>query len=111
MKLPKPIRRAPPTPTKPAAGVMATNPPTAPVLMPTTVARLSIIHSNAAQVSAAAAAAKCVTISALAANPSAANPLPALKPKPTHPQHGSTHDYIGNIVRRQSVIFIIASFA
>src|SRR5665647_461839 len=80
-----PMANAPGTPTNPAAGVIATKPPTAPVLIPTTVGRLSIIQSNSAHVNAAAAAAICVTINALAASPSAASPLPALNPnQPTH---------------------------
>src|ERR1035437_4373876 len=75
-----PIIIAPETPTNPAAGVIAANPAIAPVLMPITVGFLSINQSNSTQVMAAVAPATCVTISAFTANPSAANPLPALNP-------------------------------
>jgi len=86
---------APPTLTKPAAGVMATKPATAPVLTPTTVGFLSINQSSKAHVSAAAAAATCVTISAFAAKPFAAKPLPALKPnQPTHNMEAPIITYV-----------------
>src|SRR5665647_2040437 len=78
-----PIIIAPVIPTNPAAGVIAANPATAPVLIPITVGLLSKNHSNNTQVMAATAPDICVTISALAANPSAASPLPALNPN--HP--------------------------
>jgi len=80
-----PIISAPPTFTNPAAGVMATNPATAPVLVPTIVGLPSLNQSRIAHVKAAAAAAIWVTIKAFAAKPSAANPLPALNPnQPIH---------------------------
>lgn len=62
---------------------MATNPATAPVQAPTVVGFLFTIQSMSIQVVAAAAVAIWVTRKALAARPSAARPLPALKPN--HP--------------------------
>lgn len=80
-----PMANAPTRSVEPAAGVIATNPATAPVHAPTVVGFLLHIQSIAIQVTAAAAAATCVTRKALAASPSAANPLPALNPN--HPSH------------------------
>src|SRR4030042_2297856 len=72
--------------TKPAAGVIATNPTTAPVTVPRTVGRLciqlTIIH-----VKAAAAAAMLVATKALEASPPDVKALPALKPN--HPNQSS----------------------
>ena len=80
-----PIKNAPSKSTVPAAGVIATNPATAPVQAPTVVGFLLQIQSIAIQVTAATAVAICVTMNALAARPSAASPLPALKPnQPSH---------------------------
>src|SRR5687768_17778932 len=68
--------------TKPAAGVIATKPTTAPVTIPSTLGLLSrqlrSIHTTAA-----AAAAVLVVTKALTANPFAASALPPLKPN--HP--------------------------
>src|SRR2546430_4879936 len=80
-----PIARAGIGATKPAAGVMATRPATAPEMAPSALARPFLIHSAALQLRAAAAVAKCVAINALVANELAANALPALNPnQPTH---------------------------
>src|SRR5438309_11381159 len=74
--------------TNPAAGVIATNPATAPEIAPRALARPFLIHSATLQLSAAAAAAKCVATNALVANGLDARALPALKPnQPTHNKH------------------------
>src|SRR6266851_10082952 len=75
-------------PTNPAAGVIATSPATAPEIAPSALARPFLIHSAALQLSAAAAAAKCVATKALVAKGLEARALPALKPNhPTHNKH------------------------
>src|SRR5215469_6497759 len=71
--------------TKPAAGVMATRPATAPEIAPSALALPFLSHSAALQPTAAAAAAKCVATNALDASPPAARALPALNPN--HPTH------------------------
>src|ERR1700682_1393568 len=71
--------------TNPAAGVMATSPATAPEIAPSALARPFLIHSAALQLSAAAAAAKCVATNALVASEFDASALPALNPN--HPTH------------------------
>src|SRR4051812_40759964 len=64
---------------------MATRPATAPEQAPSTVGLPVLIHSMPDQARAPAAAEKCVAANALAATPSAAEALPALKPnQPTH---------------------------
>src|SRR5437667_10377333 len=74
--------------TKPAAGVMATSPATAPVIAPRALGLPFLIHSAADQPHAAAAAAKCVATNALDASPLEASALPALNPnQPTHSKH------------------------
>src|SRR5208283_4857200 len=71
--------------TKPQAGVIATSPATAPVTAPRMVGVPLCHHSMIAQVNPAAAVAVLVVTKALAAKPSAANALPALKPnQPNH---------------------------
>src|SRR5215469_17487351 len=71
--------------TKPAAGVIATRPATAPEIPPSTLALPLRIHSAAAHPTAAEAAAKCVATKALVARLPAPNALPALNPnQPTH---------------------------
>src|SRR5437667_12231133 len=75
-------------PTKPAAGVIATSPATAPEIAPSALARPFLIHSAALQLSAAAAAPKCVGTNALLASEFDASALPALNPNhPTHSMH------------------------
>src|SRR5882672_6946391 len=71
--------------TNPAAGVIATSPATAPEIAPSALARPFLIHSAALQLSAAAAAAKCVATNALVAREFDASALPALNPN--HPTH------------------------
>ncbi|CCY66268.1 uncharacterized protein BN467_00715 [Prevotella sp. CAG:1124] len=83
MGVTKPIMNAPSRSVEPAAGVMATSPATAPVHAPTVVGFLLHSQSMAIHTTAAVAVAICVTRNALAAIPSAASPLPALKPN--HP--------------------------
>src|ERR1700675_3065429 len=69
--------------TKPAAGVIATRPATAPEAAPSTVGLPRELHSVSIQPSAAAAAAVLVVVKAWAARPLAPSALPALKPN--HP--------------------------
>src|SRR3954449_6879518 len=86
-----PITSAPPASTKPEAGVMATRPPTAPEMMPSTLGLPLAIHSANIQARAAAAAATMVTSIAMPARPLAAPAGPALKPKqPTHSSEAPT---------------------
>src|SRR5437899_2649069 len=74
--------------TKPAAGVLATRPATAPEMAPRALARPFLSHSAKLQLNAAAAAPKCVATKALLASPPEDNALPALKPNhPTHKRH------------------------
>ncbi len=71
--------------TKPAPGVIATRPATAPVATPSIVGLPPWRHSTIIQETAAAEAAVFVVTKALAAAPSAAKALPALNPnQPTH---------------------------
>ena len=63
--------------TKPEAGVIQTNPATAPEAVPKMLGLPRAIHSVKAQVTAPAAAEKCVTTKALAAESFAAPALPA----------------------------------
>src|ERR1019366_932764 len=80
-----PIHNEPPTFTKPEAGVIATKPATAPEQAPTSVGAPAKIHSQTAQLIAAAAVAVLVTTKALVARPLAATAEPALKPnQPNH---------------------------
>src|SRR3974390_1736861 len=80
-----PIASADRGPTNPAAGVMATSPATAPEIAPNALARPFLIHSASLQLSAAAAAPKCVATNALVASEFEASALPALNPnQPTH---------------------------
>src|SRR6266436_2619449 len=72
-------------PTNPEAGVIATNPATAPDAIPKTLGFPLVIHSANIQLSAATAVAICVATMAIPARPSAAPAEPALKPnQPTH---------------------------
>src|SRR2546421_10566371 len=66
--------------TKPAAGVTATRPATAPEAAPSTVGLPRVLHSVNIQPSAAAAAAVLVTRKALTARALASSALPALNP-------------------------------
>src|SRR5437899_5207099 len=69
--------------TKPAAGVIATSPATAPEAAPRTVGLPREFHSVSIHPRAAAAVAVFVVVKACAASPLAASALPALKPN--HP--------------------------
>jgi len=76
---------APPTPTNPDAGVMATSPATAPQAAPRTLTLPLWRWLASTQVMVAAAAAVLVTMKAFAARPLAATADPALKPnQPNH---------------------------
>src|SRR6185436_5170198 len=71
--------------TKPAPGVMTTRPATAPEQKPSTDGLPRVTHSRSGQTEAATAVARVVVVKALAAMPSEATALPALKPyQPTH---------------------------
>src|SRR5512142_3313583 len=84
----RPMARAGMGPTKPAAGVIATRPATAPEIAPRALGLPLRIHSAALQPSTAAAAAKCVATNALVARLPELRALPALKPNhPTHSRH------------------------
>src|SRR5947208_9684387 len=70
---------------KPQHGVTTTNPATAPEQKPSTLGLPLSIHSAMGQTNDATAVAIVVVVKALAATPSAATALPALKPyQPTH---------------------------
>src|SRR5262249_61673379 len=74
------MTRAPMGVTKPAAGVTATSPATAPEAAPSTVGLPRELHSVSIQPRAAAAAAVFVVVKACTASPLAASALPALNP-------------------------------
>src|SRR6185369_244588 len=75
-----PIMTAPVEFTKPQAGVITTSPATAPEQNPRTLGLPRDIHSAIGQTKEATAVASVVVVKALAAIPSAATALPALKP-------------------------------
>src|ERR1041385_399761 len=75
-----PISRAPAGVTKPHAGVITTRPATAPEQNPSTLGLPLSTHSAMGQTKDAMAVASVVVVKALAAMPSAATALPALKP-------------------------------
>src|SRR5438093_10929526 len=77
---PKPIRIADIGVTNPAAGVMATNPATAPAAAPSTLGWPLWAQATVTQVRAPIAAAVFVVTNATAARPFAARALPALNP-------------------------------
>src|SRR5436853_3504177 len=81
----RPITKAGIGPTNPAAGVIATRPATAPEIAPSALALPFLSHSAALQLTAAAAAPKCVATNALEAKRPAESALPALNPN--HPTH------------------------
>src|SRR2546425_311695 len=71
--------------TKPQAGVITTKPATAPEQKPSTLGLPLAHHSAIGHAKEATAVAMVVVVKALAAMPSAATALPALKPyQPTH---------------------------
>src|SRR5579862_4763528 len=80
-----PMATAPPAVTNPHAGVITTNPATAPEQNPSTLGLPLSIHSIIGHTNEATAVASVVVVNALAATTSAATALPALKPyQPTH---------------------------
>ena len=88
---PPPMTMAPMGPTKPAAGVTATRPPTAPEAAPSIEALPLCSDSPSDQVSVAAAVASTVLMKARPAPPLAAPAEPALKPnQPTHSSEAPT---------------------
>src|SRR5581483_5062916 len=76
---------APSAVTKPQAGVITTNPATAPEQNPRTLGLPRVTYSAMAQTKEATAVAIVVVMNALAATTSAATALPALNPY--HPTH------------------------
>src|SRR3984893_9992633 len=66
--------------TNPEAGVIATNPATAPEAMPSTLGFPLTVHSMNIQATAAAAVAICVTAIAMPARPSAGTPGTGMDP-------------------------------
>src|SRR3954452_10486174 len=82
---------APPGPTTPQDGVIATRPATAPEAAPSIVGLPRKIHSPNIQAIAAAAVAKCVLQNAIAAVPLASRLEPTLKPnQPIHSRAAPT---------------------
>src|SRR5438034_6595815 len=80
-----PMMSAPAGVTNPQAGVITTRPATAPEQNPSTLGLPLSNHSAIGQTNEAIAVASVVVVKALAATPSAATALPALKPyQPTH---------------------------
>src|SRR5579872_725938 len=80
-----PMIKAGPGSTKPQAGVIATNPATAPDAAPSTLGLPLVPHSANIHARAAAAVAICVAVIAIPARPLAPTADPALKPnQPTH---------------------------
>src|SRR6266581_2780108 len=75
-----PIITAPVGSTYPHAGVITTNPPTAPEQNPSTLGLPRSAYSSIAHVNEATAVARVVAMNAFAAIPSGASALPALKP-------------------------------
>src|SRR5215467_11707379 len=82
-----PIITAPLGATYPQAGVITTSPATAPEQKPSTLGFPRSAYSSIAQVNEATAVASVVLMNALAAIPSGASALPALKPY--HPTHSN----------------------
>src|SRR5208337_2751688 len=81
----RPMMMADMGPTKPAAGVMATRPATAPEAAPRVVGLPRKIHSVPTQARVAAAVARWVAVKAELARAPAARALPALNPnQPNH---------------------------
>src|SRR5690349_12547510 len=78
---------APEVLTKPLAGVIATNPATAPAAAPSTEGCPCLFQLKVVQVRAPIAAAVCVTTKALTAKPLLPIALPALNPN--HPNHSN----------------------
>src|SRR5438876_11717965 len=81
-----PMTRAAMGVTKPAAGVTATSPATAPEAAPSTVGLPPELHSVSIQTRAAAAAAVLVVVNAGAASGLAPSVLPALDPNQPNPR-------------------------
>src|SRR5437588_12175929 len=80
-----PIMMAPVESTNPQAGVITTSPATAPEQKPRMLGLPFRTYSAIAHANEATAVARVVVMKALAATPSAATALPALKPyQPTH---------------------------
>src|ERR1019366_12400 len=95
---------APPTPTKPAAGVIATNPVTVPEQMPSSLAFPLTIHSTIVQVTPATATPNNVLKKARPAAPVASNAEPALKPnQPIHSMPVSDVACLGSSVSIRAV--------
>ena len=92
--------------TKPAAGVIATRPATAPEAAPSTVGLPRELHSVNIQASAAAAVAVFVVMKALAARPFAASALPALNPNQPNQSRLAPITRHRQVVRRHGLVTI-----
>ena len=97
--------------TKPAAGVIATSPATAPEIAPSTLGLPLRIHSAAAHPTAAAAAAKCVATKALVARLPARKRAARVESEPTHPQQARANKTQHDTVRRHRLFGISDAFA
>ena len=91
----RPSTSAPPTPTKPHAGVIATRPATAPEAAPSIDGLPLVIHSPNIHDSTAAAVATSVLMNASAAMSPASSADPALNPN--QPTHSSEAPIIVNV--------------
>src|SRR5688500_8597539 len=89
------MTRAPPAVTKPEAGVTATRPATAPQAAPRTLTLRLWYQLATTQVIVAPPAAVFVTMSALAARPSAASAEPALNPNQPNQRSPAPRTVIG----------------
>ena len=107
----KPIINADETLTYPAAGVIATNPTTAPIAMPVADGFPLITQSESIQLTAAAAAAKFVVTSAETAKSFAANALPALNPNHPNQSNAAPKSTYGMLVGLNSVAWSFLSKA
>ena len=84
---PTPIRIEETGPTKPAAGVIATSPATAPDAAPRTVGFPRLAHSANIHASVAAAAAVFVVTNARDREAVRAERAPGVEAEPAHPEH------------------------
>src|SRR3990172_12615035 len=97
MPAPRPMRIAAPASTKPAAGVIATRPATAPAAAPRTLGLPLCSQLMGIQVRAAMPVAGLVTTQAVTARPLAPRALPALKPnQPNHNNAAPNTDIVAS---------------
>ena len=96
---PRPMRIDAAGVTKPAAGVIATRPATAPAAAPSTVGVPVCSQLTVIQVSAAMAAAMLVTTKAEAARPLAPRALTGIEAEPAEPEQAGAEDGHRQVVR------------